>query len=339
MAYFSNLALAKLVAVCVKAGKLLGRRVLTICTPHWAPRWGCPGWQPAPGRAGGSRSQSVGPGISSRDRACCSWCGTSGRKIDTDRVSHLHRENEHNEHVTFSVINARCDTYQYVSSCAYSRWIYHIEFSHKSDTPFFLLGFPCLQFATFACNNTAAFEPTKDQHYKNLFYQSNSCSLHWHWPWWHFEGCWGRVLVARPRVRLLRLRRRWMRSAWGRWPPHSWGCSRLASACGLRWPGLRPAGQRWRTWGQSRRSDQAWCPDQPPWPRQSASLTGHWCSEACGPQSPLQSLASDSAWTRTLYWATHCCPPQGSQAQRPESFRNIFWTNPGSHEDRRSNCH
>ena len=89
---FSNLALAKLVAVCVKAGKLLGRRVLTICTPHWAPRWGCPGWRPAPGRAGGSRSQSVGPGISSRDRACCSWCGTSGRRIDTDRVSHLHRE-------------------------------------------------------------------------------------------------------------------------------------------------------------------------------------------------------------------------------------------------------
>ena len=78
-------------------------------------------------------------------------------------------EKKHNEHVTFSVINARCDTYQYVSSCAYSRWIYHIEFSHKSDTPFFLLGFPCLQFAAFACNNTAAFEPTKDQHYKYLF--------------------------------------------------------------------------------------------------------------------------------------------------------------------------
>ena len=85
-------------------------------------------------------------------------------------------EKKHNEHVTFSVINARCDTYQYVSSCAYSRWIYHIEFSHKSDTPFFLLGFPCLQFATFACNNTAAFEPMKD--HQNLFYQSNSCSLH-----------------------------------------------------------------------------------------------------------------------------------------------------------------
>ena len=70
--------------------------------------------------------------------------------------------------MTFSVINARCgDTYQYVSSCAYSRWIYHIEFSHKLDTPFFLLGFPFLQFATFACNNTAAFEPTKDKKYRN----------------------------------------------------------------------------------------------------------------------------------------------------------------------------
>ena len=120
------------------------------------------------------RSQSGGQGISSRDRACCSWCGTSGRRTDTGRVSHLHREKKHNEHVTFSVIISRCgDTYQYVSSCAYSRWIYHIEFSHKSDTPFFLLGFPCPQFATFACNNTAAFEPTKDQHYKH----SNSCQI------------------------------------------------------------------------------------------------------------------------------------------------------------------
>ena len=90
--FFSNLALAKLVAVCVKAGKLLGRTVLTICTPRWAPRSGCPGWPSAPGRAGGLRSQSGGQGISSRDRACCSWCGTFGRRTDTDRVSHLHRD-------------------------------------------------------------------------------------------------------------------------------------------------------------------------------------------------------------------------------------------------------
>ena len=90
---FSNLALAKLVAVCVKAGKLLGWRVLTICTPHWAPHWGCPGSRPAPGRAGGWQRPSDGPGTSSRVQACCSLCGTCVRKTDTGRVSHLQREN------------------------------------------------------------------------------------------------------------------------------------------------------------------------------------------------------------------------------------------------------
>lgn len=34
----------------------------------------------------------VGRGTSSRGRACCSWCGNGGRRIGTDKASHLKRK-------------------------------------------------------------------------------------------------------------------------------------------------------------------------------------------------------------------------------------------------------
>ena len=196
---FSNLALAKLVAVCVKAGKLLSWLSVHHIGHHTGAVRGH-GLHRGGLEDGGGRVTVWALLLVSKLVVVCAEPAAA----KPTRVGFLtFKEREHNEHVTPCEYNEE-GPYQYVSSCAYSRWIYHIEFSHKSDTPFFLSGFPCLQFATSACNSTAAFEPRiKYQVIKcfPLIIFLNMIYLHWHWPW-HSEDCWGQDPVARPRARL-----------------------------------------------------------------------------------------------------------------------------------------
>lgn len=124
---FSNLALAKLVAVCVKkAGKLLRcwlsvhhvRHHTGAVRGHGLDCWGL---------------EDRRAGVTIRTLLLVTELVVVGAEPSTAKPTRVWflTCTKKTQWTRETLLIKRQISYRYVSSCAYSRWIYHIEFSHK----------------------------------------------------------------------------------------------------------------------------------------------------------------------------------------------------------------